>query len=183
MKENLLEETIESSLVYDGDLLKVRRDKVKLPNGRSGIREYIRHPGAVVVIAFLENGKLLMERQFRYPLGRVFVEMPAGKIDSGEDPLQCAKRELLEETGFTAASWREITTVHPCIGYSDEKLIYFHAADLSFSGKNLDEEEFIEHMELSLTDALDGVKRGEITDVKTVVGLFWAEKIAEGGWT
>ncbi|MBY0578347.1 MAG: NUDIX hydrolase [Burkholderiales bacterium] len=183
MKENLLEETIESSLVYDGDLLKVRRDNVKLPNGRSGIREYIRHPGAVVVIAFLENGKLLMERQFRYPLGRVFVEMPAGKIDSGEDPLQCAKRELLEETGFTAASWREITTVHPCIGYSDEKLIYFHAADLSFSGKNLDEEEFIEHMELSLTDALDGVKRGEITDVKTVVGLFWAEKIAKGGWT
>lgn len=180
MKDDLLEETIESSLVYDGDLLKVRRDKVSLPDGKSAIREYIRHPGAVVIIAFLENGNLLMERQFRYPLKRIFIEMPAGKIDSGEAPLQCAQRELLEETGFKAAHWREIATIHPCIGYSDEKLIYFHAENLTFCEKNTDEEEFIEHLELSLPDALKLMQDGAITDVKTVVGLFLAEKFAKG---
>jgi len=182
VSRDLFEETLASDSVYDGVLLKVRRDQVRLPDGKESVREYITHPGAVVVIAFLPNGNLLLERQFRYPLGRTFIEMPAGKIDSGEDPLACARRELLEETGYEAESWREIATIHPCIGYSDEKLIYFLAENLSFSEKSLDEEEFIEHMELPLASALDLVRYGEITDVKTVVGLFWAEKIARGEW-
>lgn len=182
MSRDLLEETIDSSLVYDGALLKVRRDRVSLPNGKDAIREHIRHPGAVVVIAFLPNGNLLLERQFRYPLGRVFIELPAGKIDPGEAPLACAKRELLEETGYEAATWREVATLHPCIGYSDERLIYFYAENLSFSGKSPDEEEFIEHMELPLDEALALVKSGQISDAKTVAGLFWAEKISRGQW-
>lgn len=182
MSRTLLEEKIDSNLVYDGKLLRVRLDKVRLPDGRSAFREYVRHPGAVVVIAFLANGNLLLERQFRYPLDRVFVELPAGKIDPGEDPLSCARRELLEETGYEASIWREIATLHPCIGYSDEKLIYFHAQGLNYSGKRLDEEEFIEHFELPLEEALECVRRGEISDAKTVSGLFWAERIANGQW-
>lgn len=182
MSRDLLEEEIESSLVYDGMLLKVRRDRVRLPDGREGVREYFRHPGAVVVIAFLPNGNLLLERQYRYPLDRVFIELPAGKIDPGEDVLACAMRELLEETGFEASTWREVATLHPCIGYSDEKLVYFHAQELVYSGRKLDEEEFIEHFELPLEEALEYVRRGEITDNKTVSGLFWAERIAKERW-
>lgn len=177
---DLFEEEIDSSPVFDGALLKVRRDRVRLPDGKEAIREYIKHPGAAVIIAFLDNGNLLLERQFRYPLHRVFIEMPAGKIDAWETPLQCAKRELLEETGYSAENWREIATIHPCIGYSDERLIYFEASGLKFSKKNTDDEEFIEHFELPLAEALDMVKKGEITDAKTVVGLFWAEKLLGG---
>ena len=174
---DLLEERIDSSLVYDGALLKVRRDEVSLPDGKHAFREYINHPGASVVIAFLQNGNLLLERQFRYPLNRVFIELPAGKIDPGESPLQCAKRELLEETGYRAESWQEIATLHRCIGYSDERLVYFLAKDLCFSGKNVDEGEHIEHFELPLHVALEMVKKGEITDIKTIAGLFWAERL------
>lgn len=175
---DLREETIDSSLVYDGALLKVNRDNVRLPDGNASVREYIRHPGAAVIIAFLDNGKLLLERQFRYPLQRVFIELPAGKIDAGEEPLQCAKRELLEETGFQAETWHEIATIHPCIGYSDERLIYFQAEKLSFKGKKTDDEEFIESMELDLHDALKLIEDGTISDGKTVVGLFLAEKFS-----
>ncbi len=178
----LSEERLESSLVYDGTLLKVRRDEVRLPDGKHAIREYIHHPGASVVIAFLDNGYLLLERQFRYPLNRVFIEMPAGKMDPGETPLQCARRELLEETGYVAEHWREIATLHPCIGYSDERLVYFLARNLSFSRKNTDEGEHIEHVELPLRDALEMVGKGEITDIKTITGLFWAEKMQGGFW-
>lgn len=180
---DLFEKRIESSLVYSGALLKVKQDRVRLPDGREGCREYINHPGASVIIAFLENGSLLLERQFRYPLNRVFVEMPAGKIDRGESPLECARRELLEETGYEAETWREVATLHPCIGYSDERLVYFEARGLKYSRRNTDDEEFIESFELPLDTALEQVRDGLITDAKTVAGLLWAEKIAKGEWT
>jgi ADP-ribose pyrophosphatase len=116
-----------SETVFNGRLMHVKCDRVRLPNGKESTREYIVHPGAVVVIPVFDNGDLLLERQHRYPLHRDFIELPAGKIDPGEDDLTCAKRELEEETGYTASEWREVTTIYPCIGYSDERLAFYLA--------------------------------------------------------
>lgn len=179
---DLTETTISSRNVYDGELLHVHADRARMPDGKIAVREYITHPGAVVVIPLLSNGELVLERQHRYPLHRDFFELPAGKIDSGEDPLACAQRELLEETGYTAGNWRYITTLHPCIGYSNEKLIYYLAEDLAFEGANLDDGEHLEVFTLPLATALEWVREGKITDNKSVSGLFWAEKLVRGEW-
>jgi ADP-ribose pyrophosphatase len=179
---DLTETTVSSLNVYDGDLLHVRADRARLPDGKISVREYIAHPGAVVIIPLLDNGKLVMERQHRYPLHQDFYELPAGKIDGGEDPLVCAQRELLEETGYSAESWRYIATSHPCIGYSNEKLIYYLAKELTFSTANLDDGELLEVFTLSLAEALEWIRTGKITDNKTVCGLFWAEKLLSGEW-
>lgn len=179
---DLTETTVSSRKVFDGDLLHVYQDHARLPDGKVKIREYIAHPGAVVIIPLLDNGELVLERQFRYPLHRDFYELPAGKIDSGEDPLVCAQRELLEETGYTAKSWRYLTTLHPCIGYSNEKLIYYLAQELTFEGASLDDGEHLEVFTLTPAEALEWVKEGKITDNKSVSGLFWAEKILRGEW-
>ncbi len=179
---DLTETTVSSQKVFEGDLLHVYQDHARLPDGKVKIREYIAHPGAVVIIPLLDNGELVLERQFRYPLHRDFYELPAGKIDSGEDPLVCAQRELLEETGYTAKSWRYLATLHPCIGYSNEKLIYYLAQELTFEGANLDDGEYLEIFTLTPAEALEWVKEGKITDNKSVSGLFWAEKILRGEW-
>ncbi|MDQ3185544.1 MAG: NUDIX hydrolase [Pseudomonadota bacterium] len=179
---DLTERTVSSRNVFDGDLLHVHQDHARLPDGKVKIREYITHPGAVVIIPLLDNGELVLERQHRYPLHRDFYELPAGKIDANEDPLRCAQRELLEETGYTAKSWRYITTLHPCIGYSDEKLIYYLAKELAFQGASLDDGEHLEVFTLTLSTALEWIKTGKITDNKTVSGLFWAEKVLGGKW-
>ncbi|MEO7559656.1 MAG: NUDIX hydrolase [Nitrosospira sp.] len=179
---DLTETPVSSRKVFDGNLLHVYQDQARLPDGKVKVREYITHPGAVVIIPLLDNGELVLERQYRYPLHRDFFELPAGKIDPGEDPLLCAQRELLEETGYTAKSWRYLATLHPCIGYSDEKLIYYLAQGLSFQGANLDEGEHLEVFTLALPTALEWVKSGEITDNKSVSGLFWAEKVLRGEW-
>lgn len=179
---DLTETLVSSRKVFDGNLLHVYQDQARLPDGKVRVREYITHPGAVVVIPLLGNGELVLERQHRYPLHRDFFELPAGKIDPGEDPLSCAQRELLEETGYIAEDWRYLTTLHPCIGYSDEKLIYYLAQGLSFQGESLDEGEHLEVFTLSLPTALEWVKSGKITDNKSVSGLFWAEKVLRGEW-
>jgi len=179
---DLTETTVSSQKVFDGDLLHVYQDHARLPDGKVKIREYIAHPGAVVIIPLLDKGELVLERQFRYPLHRDFYELPAGKIDSGEDPLVCAQRELLEETGYTAKSWRYLATLHPCIGYSNEKLIYYLAQELTFEGASLDDGEYLEVFTLTLPEALEWVKEGKITDNKSVSGLFWAEKVLRGEW-
>jgi ADP-ribose pyrophosphatase len=179
---DLTETTVSSQKVFDGDLLHVYQDHARLPDGKVKIREYIAHPGAVVIIPLLDNGELVLERQFRYPLHRDFYELPAGKIDAGEDPFVCAQRELLEETGYTAKSWRYLATLHPCIGYSNERLIYYLAQELTFEGASLDEGEHLEVFTLTPAEALEWVKEGKITDNKSVSGLFWAEKILRGEW-
>ncbi len=179
---DLIESELSSEAVFDGVLLKVKRDEVRTPSGATAIREWIAHPGAAVVIALLDNGKLLFERQFRYPLHRIFIELPAGKIDSGEHALDTAKRELREETGYKARSWRHVGTMHPCIGYSEERIEIFFARGLSFVGSGLDEEEFLEVIEMSITDAMLAIRDGEITDAKTITALLWAEKLIEGEW-
>ena len=181
-KRDLTERRLASRSVFRGRLLDVREDRVALPDGKPSVREYIVHPGAVVIMPLLENGDVLLERQYRYPLQRDFFEFPAGKIDPGEEPLACARRELLEETGYQAGEWRYITTIYPCIGYSDEQLLYYLATDLSFRGEQPDDDEFLEIFRLPLEKALGQVRSGEICEAKTVTGLFWLEKLLRGGW-
>lgn len=173
-RDPLEENELESFPVYDGVLLKVRRDRVALPDGSESVREYITHPGAVVVVAVLPDGRLLFERQFRYPLRRAFLELPAGKIDAGEDLLACARRELREETGYEAGAWQYLGVMHPCIGYSDERIEMFLARDLMHVGDALDDGEFLEILTFSVDEAVRAVMEGAITDAKTITALFRA---------
>ncbi len=173
---DLTETCVDSELVFEGNFIKVRRDRAALPNGEVHEREYVMHPGAVAVLAVLDNGNLIMERQFRYAPRREFIEIPAGKIDSGEDILLCAQRELLEETGYVASEWTHLATAWPCIGYADERIEYFLARGLSHRGSQLDHGELLEVFELAPADAVDWVRTGRINDSKTIVGLFWLEK-------
>lgn len=156
-------------------MLKVDVDAVRLPDGRTGVREVVRHPGAVVVVAQLDGGDLLFERQFRYPLRRAFFELPAGKIDADEDILLCAQRELREETGHAAAEWQHLGVIHPCIGYSDERIEVFFARGLSHVGHALDEGEFLEVLTISPDAVRHAVLSGRITDAKTIAALYLAE--------
>ncbi|MBV8666119.1 MAG: NUDIX hydrolase [Burkholderiaceae bacterium] len=182
MDKHLREERVDGKLVYDGDFLKVRRDTIRLPDGKLAAREYIRHPGAVVILPLFDDGTVLLERQYRYPNQQVFIEFPAGKIDPGEDPLACAQRELLEETGYTARDWQFVCTIHNAIAYSDEHLDIYLARGLTAGESKLDEEEFLETFTAPLTDMLAWVREGKVSDVKTVIGAFWLEKIIAGQW-
>jgi ADP-ribose pyrophosphatase len=181
-ESDFTEKRVDGRSVFDGRMLKVRVDEVELPDGGRSIREYVMHPGAVVMLALTGDGGILIERQFRYPLGLHMLELPAGKIEPGEDPLVTARRELLEETGYSAAHWTCLATVHPCVGYSDERLIYYLAEELSFEGARLDHGEFLETLTVPLDEALEWVRRGKITDGKTVAGLFWADQLRRGAW-
>jgi ADP-ribose pyrophosphatase len=179
---DLTEKQLDSRVVYDGNFIQVRKDNVLLPDGSTSTREYITHPGAVAILALLDNGNLVMERQYRYPIRRELIELPAGKIDHGEDILLTAQRELLEETGYVASEWTHLTTAWPCIGYADERMEYFLARGLSYQGSKLDEGEFLEVFELSLTEAIEWIRQGKINDSKSIVGLFLLEKVLNVGW-
>lgn len=174
--EKLKETTITSEKVYDGALLRVRKDMVRLPDGNCSVREYICHPGAVALVPWLPDGKLLLIRQFRYPLKRVFIELPAGKIDPGERPEQTGLRELEEETGYRAGRLEYLSSIHPCIGYSDEVIHLYEAFDLYHSQRCPDEHEFMEVFSLSLAETLRLIEKGEITDVKTLAGIYAAHR-------
>lgn len=182
MDKHLKEIRVDGEMAYEGKFLKVQKDKVALPDGQHTSREYIRHPGAVVILPVLDDGTVLMERQFRYPLNQVFIEFPAGKIDPDEDPLACAKRELEEETGYTATDWQFVSVIHNAIAYSDEHLDLYLARGLKAGTAKLDDGEFLETFTATIDELLDWVRSGKITDVKTVIGVFWLEKLRSGAW-
>jgi ADP-ribose pyrophosphatase len=163
-------------------MLKVNEDEVSLPDGGTALREYVLHPGAAIILPLFEDNSVLIERQFRYPVGQHFYELPAGKLEPGEPSLETAKRELLEETGYVAGEWRELAHLHPCIGYSDERIDFFLARKLEFKGVSLDEGEFLETLRMPLVEATQWIRDGRITDTKTILGLFWAEKILAENW-
>lgn len=180
--KKLIEKKIKSEVVYEGTFLTVLRDEVELPNGKGGAREYIPHPGASLVIPVTDSGQLIMIRQFRYPLQQEFVEFPAGKLDVGEAPLVAAKRELEEEIGQSAKEFRHLTTIHPVIGYSNEKIEIYLARGLYEVKQHLDEDEFLNIFETSFEEAFHLMRQGKITDVKTMIALFWYEKVLREKW-
>jgi ADP-ribose pyrophosphatase len=182
VSSDFTEKKITSRAVYRGRLLKVNEDEVSLPDGSSALREYVVHPGAAIILPLFDDGSVLLERQFRYPLGQHFYELPAGKLEPDEAPIDTAKRELLEETGYAAAEWRELGRLHPCVGYSDERIDFFLARKLEFRGAHLDQGEFLETLRVPLAEGVDWIRHGRISDTKTILGLFWAEKLLKEDW-
>ena len=178
MKPDLTEHTLDSQDEYRGRLLHVKKDRVRLPDGGESTREYIIHPGAAVILPVFENGDILLERQHRYPLRRDFIELPAGKFDPDESELACAQRELQEETGYVATRWSELPTFYPCIGYANERLVYFLAEGLTYSGEAMDDDEFLEILRVPLKEAITMIGDGRIDEAKTVMGLLWYERFA-----
>jgi len=169
---HLIKTGLDNERVFDGKLLSVRRDRVRLPDGGAAMREFIVHPGAALIVAELADGRLVMERQYRYPVGRVILEFPAGKLDTGETALATAQRELIEEAGYTAKFWMPIATLHPNVGYSTEIIDVFLARELTHIGANLDQGEFLDVVLMSEADLLDSFDRGALTDGKSIAALF-----------
>jgi ADP-ribose pyrophosphatase len=170
------EHTIASERILDGKLIRVQSDRVRLPDGNESWREYVLHPGAVIIAAFVDDETLLFEHQYRYPPRRHFIELPAGKIDPEEDHAETAKRELLEETGYIASEWRHAVTLHTGIGYSNETIELYVARDMEYVGHRRDEGEFLEVFTLSLEEAVEKVGHAEITDTKTAFSLLWLDR-------
>jgi ADP-ribose pyrophosphatase len=179
---HLIEEKIGSQEILKGHFLHAFRDTVRLPDGSEATREYIVHPGAVVMIPLLDDGRLVLERQYRYPMGRVMIEFPAGKLDAGEDPLTCGKRELLEETGYTAREWARAGQLHPVISYSTEFIDIWFCRGLTLQERSLDDEEFLEVIEVEPRQLMDWCRDGTVTDSKTLIGSMWVQNILSGAW-
>jgi len=180
--EDLTETQVASETVFQGKLLRVKCDAVSLHDGKPATREYVEHNGAVMIIPVLDSGELVMERQYRYVLHRHCLEFPAGKIDPGEEPLATGRRELLEETGYVAREWTYLTTIHPTVAYSTERILVYLARGLEHRGHKLDDGEHLEVLNLPLAALMERVRSGEISDVKTVIGVFWLEKLQRGEW-
>ena len=180
--DHLRERTIESKQVYRGHFLDVRADRVALPDGSTAGREYIVHPGAVMVVPLLGDGRLVVERQWRHPLARVMLEFPAGKLEAGEPVLECAIRELIEETGYRAAEWARAGLLNNAIAYSNEAIEVWFARGLVAGERQLDAGEFLDLCSASVEELEALAHRGELTDAKTLIGLLWLQNWQAGRW-
>ena len=174
--------------LLQGNFLQVRRDTVRLPDARLATREYVVHPGAVMVIPLLQDTaggpvRLVLERQFRYPIGHVITEFPAGKLDPGEDLWLCAQRELREETGYRAAEWAHAGLIHPLVAYSTEFIDVWFARGLTAGSRSLDEGEFLDVITAGVDEVLQWCRDGTITDGKTLVGALWLQNLLSGAWS
>ena len=178
----LAEHTLESRLAYQGQFLRVYEDTVRCPDGHVAPREYLRHPGAVMVVPVLDDARLVLERQYRYPLRASFIEFPAGKIDPGEDILACAQRELREETGYTASEWTYLGGFHNAVGYCDEKIEVYLARGLQHEGAASDDGEVLEIFTATLDEVLAWIAEARVTDVKTIIGAYWLQRFLAGEW-
>jgi len=171
--DHLKETTLDSRLAYDGLFLKVFSDEVQLPNQKLANREFIKHPGAVAIVPLFDDNSVLLERQYRYPMHQAILEIPAGKLEFGEDPLLCAKRELKEETGYEAKEWIFLGKIHPVISYSTEFIDIYLAKGLVQGQATLDDEEFLDIFRTTLPEISEWIKKGSITDVKTIISHYW----------
>jgi ADP-ribose pyrophosphatase len=179
---HLREEALNSKQVYRGHFLDVRRDQVRLPDGSSAGREYVVHPGAVMIVPLLDDGRLVVERQWRHPMARVMLEFPAGKLEADEPPQQCAVRELFEETGYRAAEWARAGVMHNAIAYSTECIEIWFARGLTLGARQLDAGEFLDVIFATEAELDALAQRGELTDAKTLIGLQWLQNWRAGRW-
>jgi len=184
---HLIERKTSGEEILKGHFLHAFRDQVLLPNGKQATREYMVHPGAVMVIPLLDDGsgqiKLVLERQYRYPVGRVMIEFPAGKLDAGESVQRCAERELLEETGYTARAWARAGVMHPVISYSTEFIDIWFARDLQLGERKLDDGEFLDVFTATPAEFLQWCQQGQVTDAKTLAGALWVQNVLRGDWS
>lgn len=171
-----------SEEILKGNFLHAMRDAVQLPDGSHSTREYIIHPGAVMIVAQLDDGRLVLERQYRYPVQAVMIEFPAGKLDAGEESLACARRELVEETGYTARQWAKAGVLHPVISYSTEFIDIWFARDLSPGERKLDAGEFLDVFTAPPAELFAWCRSGEVTDAKTLTGALWLQNVLSGAW-
>jgi len=178
----LAENLVSSETLLQGDFLHIRRDTVRQPDGRLTRREYVVHPGAVVVIPLTDDGRVVVERQYRHPVGQVMLEFPAGKLDPGEDPLRCGQRELLEETGYQAAQWARAGALHLAIAYSTEIIHIYFARGLRHGERKLDDGEFLDVHLMDIDELLAACRAGEVTDAKTLACCLWLQNVREGTW-
>jgi len=179
---HLIESTTHRQELLRGHFLHVVRDTVRLPDGASATREFVLHPGAVAVVPLLDDGRIVLERQYRHPIGQVQIEIPAGKLDAGESPLACAQRELLEETGYVAAEYAYAFTMHPTIAYSNEFIEIWFARGLTLQQRRLDAGEFLDVFTATPQDFLTWCRDGVITDSKTLAAALWLQNVQAGLW-
>lgn len=180
--DHLIERRLGGRRLTEGGWLDVYKDDVALPDGTQATREYIRHPGAVAVVPILDDGRIVLVRQFRYPVGKITLELPAGKLDAGEETLACARRELQEETGFVAREWAFACEIHNAAAYSSESIWIWFARGLQAGPQNLDTGEFVEVVTLAEAELDDLARSGGLPDVKTLIGLQWLQRWRSGAW-
>ena len=177
---SLEEKKLSSKKIFQGKLINLFLDHVKLPNGETSTREWVDHPGAVCIIPILPSGEIGLIRQYRYGPRQEFIEIPAGKIDKGEKPLDCARRELSEEIGYAAKKLTFLTKIYPAIGFSNEMMWMYLGENLNKTERNLDQDEFLELVPVTIQQAFDWVKSGRISDVKTIIGILWVHQLMNG---